>query len=190
MTGEVDLTRLWRPQRLPVLSSKRTAIIAIDRHRLSTPDQVAADCLAARGVEKDHLANLATTEERLNKVIEACRAVAITVIDSVSPSSGRIPDNSAPGTICLERGATSFFASGLGDQILRNLGIDTLMIAGMDTERAVASTARDGADRGFKIVVLSDACASHSQELHDHSMRILSLWYAHVTTASALLASL
>ena len=60
------------------------------------------------------------------------------------------------------------------ETILRANKIDTLLIAGVSTNMAVEMTAREAHDRDYKAVVLSDACASQSQEMHDFSIEIMS----------------
>ena len=49
---------------------------------------------------------------------------------------------------------------------LRNLGIDTLVIAGVSTSGAVLSTVRDADDRDYRVLVLADACADRDPEVH------------------------
>jgi len=51
-------------------------------------------------------------------------------------------------------------------QILRNRGIDTLLICGVTTEVCVHTTAREANDRGFRCIVLGDCCASYFPEFH------------------------
>jgi biuret amidohydrolase len=49
-----------------------------------------------------------------------------------------------------------------------------IVIAGVSINMAVELTAREAHDRDYKAVILSDACASQSKELHDFSIKILS----------------
>lgn len=43
--------------------------------------------------------------------------------------------------------------------ILRDLGVDRIVLAGAATERCVVQTAIDGRELGFKVTILEDACA-------------------------------
>jgi ureidoacrylate peracid hydrolase len=57
------------------------------------------------------------------------------------------------------------------DYVLRNLGIRSLIIAGVLTDQCVDSAVRDACDLGYLVTVPSDACATLTQERHDWSLR-------------------
>ena len=50
---------------------------------------------------------------------------------------------------------------------LRNMGIDTLFITGLNSNICCQTTARDGFMRDFKIVMVSDGTAAQPAELHE-----------------------
>ena len=50
------------------------------------------------------------------------------------------------------------------DQYLRNMGVQNLVLAGVLTNGAVESTARNAGDRGFNAIVAADACAALSPQ--------------------------
>jgi ureidoacrylate peracid hydrolase len=52
------------------------------------------------------------------------------------------------------------------ERVLRNLGVDTLLIAGTKTNVCCESTARDAMMLDFKVVLVSDCCAALSDEEH------------------------
>lgn len=52
------------------------------------------------------------------------------------------------------------------ERVLRNLGVDTLLIAGTKTNICCESTARDAMMLDFKVVLVSDCCAALSDEEH------------------------
>ena len=60
----------------------------------------------------------------------------------------------------------AFFGTPL-DKILKAKGIDTILLGGVATDLVVQTTARDGHDRDYAVVVLEDMCAASSPELHD-----------------------
>lgn len=62
-------------------------------------------------------------------------------------------------------GKGAFFATDL-DAILRNRGIDTLLVAGVTTEVCVHTTVREANDRGYRCAVLGDCCGSYFPEFH------------------------
>ncbi len=67
----------------------------------------------------------------------------------------------------------SAFAGTDLDAILRAASIETIVLAGIVTHFAVEGTAREAVDRGYRVVVLSDACASSGQQRHEASLDIL-----------------
>lgn len=68
-------------------------------------------------------------------------------------------------------GDNAFYASDL-DHLLRCRGIKNLIIAGLPTDGIVHATMRDANDRGFECLLVADACASHSPEIHEGILAI------------------
>ncbi|MBP9742777.1 MAG: cysteine hydrolase [Burkholderiales bacterium] len=60
------------------------------------------------------------------------------------------------------------------EHILRANHVDELYIAGVSTDMAVQSCTRDAHDRGYRVNVIGDCCASGSREHHDYSLEMLS----------------
>jgi nicotinamidase-related amidase len=71
-----------------------------------------------------------------------------------------------PGEVVLDKPGKGAFHQTDLEQILRNRAIDTLLVAGVTTEVCVHTTVREGNDRGYRCVVLADACASYFPEFH------------------------
>ena len=67
---------------------------------------------------------------------------------------------------------SAFFGTEL-DDILKNIGIDTLVICGVATEICILSTAYDGVCNNFKAIVLEDCCASRHRGIHKKVLSIL-----------------
>ena len=84
----------------------------------------------------------------------------------------------------------SFFTPWHGDQLLRNSGVSTLIVAGVLTDGSIASTARDAGDRGYRTVVVEDACATFSAHDHRAALEPIDLWYGHVVTTDELLRAI
>jgi len=82
--------------------------------------------------------------------------------------------------LVLPRTTFSVFAPWLGDQLLKNLGISTLIMAGVTTDASVASSARDAADRGYNTILVEDACAALDLKDHRATVDFLDLWYCEV----------
>ena len=85
---------------------------------------------------------------------------------------GKVIDAIKPGDdeICLPKSSSSVFVSTHIDYILRNLGIRQLVISGLITDQCVESAVRDACDLGYLVTLVSDACATYSEDRHDHSL--------------------
>src|SRR5688500_3699057 len=76
--------------------------------------------------------------------------------------------------ICLPKTSSGVFNSTIIEYLLRNMGIDTLVLAGFLTDQCVDHAVRDAADRGFYSVCVSDACATHTRERHEQALQAFS----------------
>jgi nicotinamidase-related amidase len=79
------------------------------------------------------------------------------IIPALYPAAGE-PVIDKPG-----KGA--FYQTEL-ELMLRNRGIENLLVCGVTTEVCVNTTVREANDRGYRCVVLSDCCASYFPEFH------------------------
>jgi ureidoacrylate peracid hydrolase len=66
--------------------------------------------------------------------------------------------------------SSSVFISTNIDYVLRNLGVRSLIVAGMMTDQCVESAVRDACDLGYLVTLVSDACTTESAERHDQSL--------------------
>jgi len=74
--------------------------------------------------------------------------------------------NPQPGEPVIDKpGKGAFYQTDL-DLMLRNRGIDTLLVCGVTTEVCVNTTVRQANDRGYRCIVLADCCASYFPEFH------------------------
>lgn len=71
-----------------------------------------------------------------------------------------------PDDIEVRKVRTSAFSTTDLDAQLTNLGVTTIVLAGVSTSGVVLSTVRDAADRDYRIIVLSDCTADSDPELH------------------------
>ena len=90
----------------------------------------------------------------------------------------------------LNKLSLSGFVSTPLESLLRSRGVTTLVFAGLTTNMCVEHNVRDAADRGFACVVVEDACATDSQEMHDASLRTIGRLYARVMSTDAVLSEL
>ena len=65
--------------------------------------------------------------------------------------------------LVFDKNTSSAFHSTPVDLVLRNMGIDTIVLTGMAADMCVLTTALDAADRGFHVIIASDACATFDQ---------------------------
>jgi len=72
----------------------------------------------------------------------------------------------APGEVVLDKPGKGAFCQTDLELILRNRGIATLLVCGVTTEVCVNTTVREANDRGFRCIVIADACASYFPEFH------------------------
>ena len=73
--------------------------------------------------------------------------------------------------IVLPKTSSGVFNSTNLDYVLRNLGIENVIVAGFVTDQCVDMAIRDGADRGHYMVCAADACAAYSEERHTTALR-------------------
>ena len=64
--------------------------------------------------------------------------------------------------------------------ILRNMGIQNVIVAGIFTDQCVSSTVRSLADESFNVVVVEDCCAAATDHLHAQELEIINMIYCHV----------
>ncbi|WP_102957698.1 cysteine hydrolase family protein [Mangrovicella endophytica] len=100
----------------------------------------------------------------------------------------KVFDALAPGEdeIVIPKTSSGVFNSTNIEYVLRNIGIDTLVITGFLTDQCVDHTVRDAADRGFYPVCVSDACATHTAERHEAALKAFSGYCRTLTTAELL----
>lgn len=74
--------------------------------------------------------------------------------------------------------------------VLANMGITHVVCSGIFTDQCVSSTVRSLADESFDVIVVDDACAAGSMELHASELERLHMIYANVMNTDELIAYL
>src|SRR5580704_16581346 len=69
-------------------------------------------------------------------------------------------------------GKGAFYQTNL-ELMMRNRTIDTLLVCGVTTEVCVNTTVREGNDRGFRCIVLSDCCGSYFPQFHEMGLAMI-----------------
>jgi nicotinamidase-related amidase len=105
------------------------------------------------------------------------------IIDELAPLPGEF-------VIDDKRRLSAFFGTALEDT-LRELEIDTVVLAGVNTNTSILHTAFDAFCRDFKVVVLSDCTISmYGPDLHDLALKNIEYAIGWVTLASEFLPRL
>lgn len=105
------------------------------------------------------------------------------VIDELSPIDNEI---------VLPKTSSGVFNSTNIDYVLKNLGIRYLIVAGIMTDQCVDMAVRDGADRGYLVTCVADACATRTPERHDTALKAFGgyCWVADTDTVVARIEAL
>jgi nicotinamidase-related amidase len=85
-----------------------------------------------------------------------------------------------PGEIVLHKTTSGPLNSTRLDQLLHNMGVTSLVVAGLTTDVCVTQTARETADRGFRVLIAGDACTTLSEEMHRAALQAFSLAFGRV----------
>ena len=175
------------------IEPKRAALLVIDLQKgLYNGDKLSSE--PERTYLHDRIGRSVVPNGR--RLIAACRAAGIEVIYTVIESltlDGRdrsldykisglfaakgsreaeVIDELAPldNEIVIPKTSSSLFNSTNFEYVLRNLGVQYLMVMGIVTDQCVETTVRDGCDRGFLMTVIEDACAASSEQRHEESL--------------------
>lgn len=83
----------------------------------------------------------------------------------------------------------AFFETDL-DAILRNTGVETVIITGVTTAVCCDSTARSAFSRDYNVVLVSDATAEVDPQLHHLTLQVIDMVFGRVMGTRELLAEL
>jgi nicotinamidase-related amidase len=103
------------------------------------------------------------------------------VIDALRPG---------PDELVIDKNTSSAFNSTGIEWLLRNMGVETLVFAGMATDMCVETTARDAADRGFNAIVVEDASATFFDHHHRAALSGFARVFGQVWSAARVVEAL
>jgi nicotinamidase-related amidase len=84
-----------------------------------------------------------------------------------APATAIHPDLAPmPGDTVVRKTRVGAFTTTNLDEQLTNLGVTTLILAGLHTSGVVLSTVRDAADKDYRLILLSDCIGDPDEELH------------------------
>ena len=90
-----------------------------------------------------------------------------TGINSAEMAEGLVPDEK--DTIMVKPRFSSFFGTRL-DRMLREDGIDTIILTGTTTPNCIRATAYDGISYDYRTIVVNDCCSSNTDEIQRVNM--------------------
>jgi len=84
------------------------------------------------------------------------------VIDAIKPLDDEI---------VIPKTSSNVFVSTNLDYVLRNLSTKHLVISGIVTDQCIDGAVRTACDLGYLVTLVTDACATYTQERHDFTLR-------------------
>jgi ureidoacrylate peracid hydrolase len=95
----------------------------------------------------------------------------------------------AAGDAIIEKSSYSAFAGTGIEEQLRRRGVRTLVFAGVQTNVCVETSLRDAVCRGFYAVLASDCVASHTQPMHEATLKNVQFLFGDVLDRTAIAAA-
>lgn len=92
--------------------------------------------------------------------------------------------------IIISKTASGVFNSTNVDYILKNLGVDKIIIVGVLTNECIETAVRDAADKSYSVYLVKDGTAAFNEDLHNSTLRTLDGVYCSVIETKKLLDKL
>ena len=132
-----------------------------------------------------------------NQVLTKARHEGILVIYVEVRRGDRTPETEIHPAVSPQPGEEVFTKRRVGpfsttnlDEVLKNRGIETLVLMGISTSGCVLSTVRWAADVDYGLIVLSDCCADRDDEVQEVLMKKIFPRQASVVTSQEFLQAL
>jgi nicotinamidase-related amidase len=84
------------------------------------------------------------------------------------------------GEVVLNKTTSSVFMSTNADFVLRNMGVESIVMTGVVTNNCVESSTRNATDIGYRVMLVGDCCAAWTEEGHNYALRHLDRNFARV----------
>jgi nicotinamidase-related amidase len=207
------------PALVKEISATHTVLVLADFQRFTCDPKVGLGAAAEANGSLDALSGYYERVEQAGveaaKLLAACRAKGLPVVHV--RTAGRLPDGRdlsrklraqgfafgpdsaeaeflaplrpAQGELVLDKPASGIFTGTGLDELLRNLEIENLILAGISYDGAVEGSVRSISDRGYGLFLAPDACATYLQSLQDWLWEVQS-GVIEVKTAEALVAQI
>ncbi len=103
------------------------------------------------------------------------------------PGYGIIPKLAPrPDEPVINKTAQGAFGSSAIDHVLKQMGIDNLVVAGMYTNHCVMATCMGAADAGYRVIVPEDAVGTWHPDLHEKALQAMRSWIIRTDSAAIL----
>ncbi|MFZ0473730.1 MAG: cysteine hydrolase family protein [Bacteroidales bacterium] len=156
-------------------AQKNYAMLVIDIQNFYFPGGRSELVEPVQAAEKAAIAIAhARTENNPVIFIQHKSAAGMEINDLVKPAPGE--------AIFVKEEVNSFLGTGLAEHI-QSLGVDTLVICGMQTQMCVEAAVRAASDLGYYVVLLHDACASRNLKFGDREVTAADV---HASTLAAM----
>lgn len=86
------------------------------------------------------------------------------------------------GEVVLNKTTSSVFMSTNADFVLRNMGVDSIVMTGVVTNNCVESSTRNATDIGYRVMLVHDCCAAWTEEGHNYALQHLDRNFARVVS--------
>jgi len=180
----IEPVRNW-----PLVPS-RTAVLVVDVQQSECADEALADAPQMAQALRDRM--LPALSRLVDGAREAGCEIIYTVIEALtedgrdrsldhklsdilvprgSPLAHTVPEaGQQDDDIILPKTSSGVFNSTNLTYLLRNMGLDRVIVAGLLTDQCVDMAVRDGADLGFYMVCAADACVTKTHDRHKRAL--------------------
>ncbi len=213
----IPLSQARREDRERPIELGKTALLSIDMQNAEWSAEMAADARATGSSKVDFLDRLEhiviPNQVRLQSAArEAGLEVIYTVIEALTKDGRDIsldhkisglffPKGSleakvipavapADDEILIPKTASGIFNCTNIEYVLRNMGIEYVVIYGVCTDQCVETAVRDACDRGFLVTQVEDCCAADDPKRHERSIQAMGGHYCRMRTTDEMLKEL
>lgn len=125
---------------------------------------------------------IGTPSNAANSPVLQAGSWSSSIVDELAPG---------PGDVLVDKYRMSGFTDTPLDSILRNLRVDTVLLAGVNADQCVLATLMDAANLGYDVVMLSDAAGTTSPQFcMDATIYNVRQCFGFTATSSDLIAAL
>ena len=99
----------------------------------------------------------------------------VNIVEQIAPREQEV--------VIRKRRPSAFYETSL-ELVLRGLGVHSIFLCGVATNRAIESTARDAFNRDYEVFIVADGCAARSVAAHAGSLESLGGFFGKIVKAA------